>query len=116
MTTWGVAASVFAPKCANTATTRTNASQRKPPNTTRTRWPRLSSAISAIDRPRARRDAMRLEKSCTAPMKIDPTRIQITAGSHPQTAHARIGPTMGPTPAMLAKWCPNRTVQCLAGT
>ncbi len=41
-------------------------------------------------------------KSWTAPIIIEPTKTQISAGSHPQIT-AIAGPTMGPVPAMEAK-------------
>ncbi len=103
MTTLGMVVSACAPKCANTATTRISASHRNAPKITRTRCPRFASAMSAMDRPRARSEAIKLEKSCTAPRNTDPTTTQIRAGAHPHTAHASTGPTIGPTPAMLAK-------------
>jgi len=54
-------------------------------------------------------------KSWTPPTKIEPRMIQMTAGSHPKKRAARMGPTIGPAPAMELKWCPKRT-GVLAGT
>ena len=44
-------------------------------------------------------------KSWTAPMTMDPMRIQRRAGSQPQTT-ATAGPTIGPVPAIEVKWWP----------
>ena len=43
----------------------------------------MSPAISPIERPWLRKDTTSAPKSCTAPMKIEPTTTQIKAGSHP---------------------------------
>ncbi len=48
-------------------------------------------------------------KSCTAPMKMEPRMIHSTAGSQPKTRVAKMGPTMGPAPAMELKWWPTST-------
>jgi hypothetical protein len=40
--------------------------------------------------------------SCTAPKKIPPSTTQSHTGSQPN-ASARIGPTIGPAPAIVAK-------------
>jgi len=50
-----------------------------------------------------RMEATRDAKSCTPPMNIEPTRIQMRAGSQPNVRPARIGPTMGPAAAMAEK-------------
>ena len=42
------------------------------------------------------------EKSCTAPMNMDPRNTQMKAGTHPQII-PMAGPTMGPSPAMVVK-------------
>ena len=73
----------------------------------------MSPAMSPILRPSWRREITIEPKSCTAPMKMDPTRTQIRAGSHPQM-RAMAGPTIGPVPAIDVKWWPNRTVLSVA--
>ena len=54
---------------------------------------------SAMDLPWFLMEMIRAPKSCTPPMMMEPTKIQIMAGSHPQMM-AIAGPTMGPVPAM----------------
>ncbi len=51
-------------------------------------------------------EAIRLEKSWTPPMKIEPSTIHKTAGSQPNHMAARIGPTIGPAAAIAEKCCP----------
>ena len=58
--------------------------------------------ITPMDLPSVRNEAAKLPKSCTAPKKIPPNKIQITAGTHPKVT-AMMGPTIGPAPAMEAK-------------
>ena len=41
-------------------------------------------------------------------IKIDPSNTHSRAGNQPQNT-AMAGPTMGPVPAMLVKWCPKMT-------
>jgi hypothetical protein len=64
-----------------------------------------SRTTSAIERALCRIDATRADISCTPPMKIEPMRIQISAGSQPNVRPARIGPTIGPAAAMAEKCC-----------
>jgi hypothetical protein len=61
--------------------------------------------ISEIDFPWFLKDMTKAEKSCTAPMTIDPTKTQIIAGTQPQMT-AIAGPTIGPVPAIEVKWWP----------
>jgi len=65
--------------------------------------PIVLRAISAIDFPPSRMLAKRAVKSCTAPMKMPPRITHSTAGTKPYTI-AKVGPMMGPAPAMLEKW------------
>ena len=74
-------------------------------NSSRTRGVTTSPARSAIVRPRLRMLTTSDPKSCTAPITIDPTSTHTRAGTHPHTT-ATAGPTIGPVPAMLVKWCP----------
>ena len=62
-----------------------------------------SRTTSAIDRALWRIDAASAVMSCTPPMKIEPTRIQSSAGSQPNITPARIGPTIGPAAAIAEK-------------
>ena len=62
-------------------------------------WLRI---MTPMDFPSVRREAAMLPKSCTAPKKIPPTKIQMIAGIHPKVT-AITGPTIGPAPAMEAK-------------
>jgi len=62
-------------------------------------------AMSAIDFPRLRIERISTPKSWTAPINMLPKNIQIMAGTHPQIT-AIAGPTIGPVPAIEAKWCP----------
>ena len=67
-----------------------------------------SRTTSAIERALWRMEATSAVMSCTPPMKIEPTRIQISAGSQPNISPARIGPTIGPAAAIAEKCCPSR--------
>ncbi len=42
-------------------------------------------------------------KSCTPPIKIEPTRIHSQAGNQPNETPATIGPTIGPAAAIAEK-------------
>ena len=68
--------------------------------------------MTPMDFPSVRREAAMLPKSWTAPKKIPPTKIQITAGIQPKVT-AMMGPTIGPAPAIEAKWCPKTTIGLL---
>ncbi len=57
-------------------------------------------ASCAIDFALCRTDATAEPKSCTPPTKIEPSTIQIRAGIQPKKSPARIGPTIGPAPAI----------------
>ncbi len=72
------------------------------------------AAKSPMDLPLALRDTTNAPKSWTAPKKIAPKKIQITAGTQPHMI-AIAGPTMGPKPAIDVKWCPKR-ISFLVGT
>jgi hypothetical protein len=67
----------------------------------------MSFVTSPIDLPWLRTEITRAPRSCTAPIKIDPTKTQINAGTHPHITPIA-GPTIGPVPAIDVKWCPNR--------
>ncbi len=59
---------------------------------------------SAMDHPLCLNDIMRDEKSWRPPMKMVPRTIHKMAGNQPKVIPARIGPTMGPAPAIEEKW------------
>lgn len=63
---------------------------------------------SVIDLAWCRTEATRDPMSWTPPTKIEPRTIQTSAGTHPNTTPARIGPVMGPAAAMVEKCCPTR--------
>ena len=88
--------------------TYTRASQMKAIMATQARGPSCSRTISAMDFPPWRTDAIRLEKSWTAPMKTTPSPIQSRQGSQPNCWQARMGPAMGPAAAMALKCWPRR--------
>ncbi|MCZ7383567.1 MAG: hypothetical protein O8C63_02330 [Candidatus Methanoperedens sp.] len=71
--------------------------------------------ISAIDVALCLIDATRLEKSCTPPIKIEPSKIHKIAGNHPNQIAASIGPTIGPAAAIAEKCWPKSRL-ALAGT
>ena len=93
------------PKIARTTVSDKNRMAR---NSTRARGLIKRPAISPTVWPRFRSDTTNAPKSCTAPIKIEPKNTQIRAGSQPQKT-ATAGPTIGPVPAMLVKWCPKMT-------
>ena len=57
-------------------------------------------ASSATDLALWRTDAIVEPKSWTPPKKMEPATIQMSAGSQPKKSPARMGPTMGPAPAI----------------
>ena len=61
------------------------------------------SITKEIERPLLRIEITKAAKSWNAPTNTQPTKIQIKAGSQPKYA-AIIGPTIGPGPAIDAKW------------
>ena len=61
------------------------------------------------------REAPRLNRSCTPPMKMDPRPIHKRTGAQPNHKQARIGPTIGPAAAIAEKCCPKSRAG-LAGT
>ena len=67
-----------------------------------------------MERPPWRTERKSDTMSCTAPMKMQPIITQATTAPQPKYA-AAIGPTIGPAPAIDAKWWPKRTAGC-AGT
>ncbi len=73
------------------------------------RLPTQWSTTSPTDLPSCRIDATRAPISCGPPKKEEPRRHQRYAGNQPNILAAAIGPTMGPAPAMEAKWCPKST-------
>jgi hypothetical protein len=81
----------------------TSANHTKIRNSTNERPLMCWRTTSAIDRPRCRTDATRAEKSWTPPIRIEPHRIQSMAGSQPNKAPARMGPTIGPAAAIAEK-------------
>jgi hypothetical protein len=66
---------------------------------------RHARMISATERAPWRTDATSVEKSCTAPMKMAPRRIQSSPGSHPNSSPAMMGPTIGPAAEIALKCC-----------
>ena len=56
------------------------------------RWLMWSRTTSAIERALWRIEAVSAVMSCTPPMKIEPTRIQISAGSQPNIDAGQNGP------------------------
>ena len=64
-----------------------------------------------IDSPPWRIDRKSEIMSCAAPMKMQPRTIHRATDAQPNSA-ARTGPTIGPAPAMAAKWWPKSTVGC----
>lgn len=58
---------------------------------------------SAIEPALWRTEAVSAVMSWTPPMKIEPIKIQIMAGSQPKARPAAIGPTIGPAAAMAEK-------------
>ncbi len=68
---------------------------------------RLRRTISPIDAPPWRTEAIRLEKSWTPPMKMEPRTIHSSAGSQPNQMPAKTGPTIGPAAEMAEKCCPS---------
>ena len=84
---------------ANAATTRIQNSQQNRRNNFFPNLPIYSSIIYPIVRPLFFTDAYMEAKSCTAPKKTPPIRIQSITGSHPKIA-AWIGPLIGPAPAI----------------
>ena len=65
--------------------------------------PIIFSITKEIERPLLRIEITKAAKSWNAPTNTQPTKIQIKAGSQPKYA-AIIGPTIGPGPAIDAKW------------
>ena len=59
--------------------------------------------VSAMDRPPFLTDIKVLPKSCTPPTKIAPTKIHAQVGPQPKYIAAKIGPTIGPAPAIEEK-------------
>ena len=72
------------------------------------RGPTCSRVISAIELAPWRTEAVRLEKSWTAPISTTPSAIHSRHGSQPKVCAARIGPAIGPAAAMAEKCCANR--------
>ena len=56
---------------------------------------------SVMDLPWFLMEMVKAPKSCTPPMMVDPTKIQIMAGTQPRIITIA-GPTIGPVPAMEA--------------
>src|SRR5574344_1368182 len=74
-------------------------------------FPRLETfvlMISPIDLPSLSKEAASEPKAGTPPTNTEPMTIQRYTGIHPNAA-ARIGPVIGPAPAIDEKWCPKRT-------
>ncbi len=69
-------------------------------------------AIRAMDRPPSRTLVNIAVMSCTAPKKMPPSTTQSQTGPQPN-ASASVGPTMGPAPAIVAKWWPKTTCERL---
>ena len=62
-----------------------------------------------MDSPLCRTERNIAIMSCAAPMNTHPSTIHRVTETHPNSA-ASTGPTIGPAPAIAAKWCPKRTV------
>lgn len=73
-----------------------------------TRGLMMLPAMSPMERPWFRKEITIEPKSCTAPMKMEPIRIQTSAGTQPQMM-AMAGPTIGPVPVIEVKWSPKST-------
>ena len=87
----------------NIAMTIHNAKHTMIKNNKRTLGLIYCSVISAIDFPSLRIEMTRQEKSCTAPMKMEPKKTHNIAGTQPQMIPIA-GPTIGPVPAIEVKW------------
>ena len=96
----------------NSATTRISVNQQKNRNTWRPQKPMSDSITVPIERPWWRIERNMAAKSWTVPMRMQPRSTQSTTATHPYCA-ASTGPTIGPAPAMLAKWWPNRIAGCV---
>jgi len=72
-------------------------------------------AIWPMEAPLWRTEAVRVTKSWTPPIRIEPKRTQSTVGSQPNQIPANTGPTMGPA-AAIAEKCWPRSKGALAGT
>ena len=101
--TAGCLAKVFAVRSRNTMITYTRASTTKIMNN----FPAPPPPIHALyrqwndlhyDRHKS------TPKSCTPPTRIAPTKIHTQVGPHPKYIAAKIGPTIGPAPAIDEKW------------
>ena len=108
----GLATNVFAIMSENTPMTRMRVEKLKRMKSCFPLKPIWFRIMTPIDFPSVRREAAMLPKSWTAPKKIPPARIQITAGIQPNVT-AMMGPTIGPAPAIEAKWCPKTTIGLL---
>ena len=98
----GLATKVLAIMSENTPITKISVEKLKRINNCLPLSPIWFRIITPMDFPSVRSEAAILPKSCTAPKKIPPTKIQMTAGIHPKVT-AMMGPTIGPAPAMEAK-------------
>ena len=67
--------------------------------------PSTSSMTEPMDLPSCRTERKSVTMSCIEPTKMQPRTIQSATAAQPNSA-ARTGPTIGPAPAMAAKWCP----------
>ena len=97
-----------------TAITRTSAAKQNMRNIIFPERPSTSSITEPMDLPWCRTERNSVTMSCMEPMKMHPSMIQSATDAHPN-CEARTGPTMGPAPAIAAKWCPYSTIGC-AGT
>ena len=98
----------------NSATTRMSADHEKRRKRIFPGRPRIVPITEPIDSPSCRTERKSAIMSCAAPISTHPNTIHSVTEAQPNSA-ARTGPTIGPAPAMAAKWCPNSTVGC-AGT
>ena len=97
--TAGLATKVPATIKPKIATTKIKQAKQKHKKSCLPQKPRSFSIIYPIERPPFLTERKSEAKSCIAPTKIQPIKIQIKAGSHPKYA-AIIGPTIGPAPAI----------------
>ena len=92
-------AAITRPKIASTTVSAMNRTSR---NSNRTRLLSTRPAMSPTVWPLLRRLTTSAPKSCTAPMKIEPSTTQSNAGTQPHMM-AIAGPTIGPVPAIEVK-------------
>ncbi len=110
----GAATNVPAIWRVNSVTTRTSVDQEKSKKRILPGLPSIVPIIVPIDSPSCRTERNIAIISCAEPMNMQPRIIHSATDAQPNSA-ASTGPTMGPAPAIEAKWCPRSTAGC-AGT